>query len=504
MTALRNKSIERPPIVVVLGHVDHGKSSLLDYVRKTNIVATEAGGITQHTAAYEVVHKDKTGALKKITFIDTPGHEAFKAQRQRGASVADIAILVVSAEDGVKAQTKEAVQAIEDADIPYIVAINKIDAPNANVERTVANLIENSIFVEGHGGSTPYIPISAKKGTGIDELLEMILLVASLEELHAEPDVSATGIIIEAHRDAQKGISATFIITNGTLSKGSAVSAGKSCSPVRALYDFKGEHIETASVCAPVTIIGWNELPEVGSEVHTFDKKKDAEAFCAETVETHIDTPVATAISPDDTSEHALVPIVIKADVSGSLDAIAHEIAKIQEEKVDLKIILTGVGPISENDVKRAGGDVRTVIIGFNTSVETEARLSAERVGMTVHTETIIYKLTEWLAALVAQRKPKETVQEVCGQARVLKLFSVVKTKQVLGARVDEGAFHVGDTVTIVRREEEIGHGRIVGLQKDRDQVKQVPTGTEFGGRVDSPTTIATGDTLISYTSVTR
>lgn len=504
MTATQNKSIERPPIVVVLGHVDHGKSSLLDYIRKTNIVASEAGGITQHTAAYEVIHKDKSGASKKITFIDTPGHEAFKAQRQRGASVADIAILVVSAEDGVKAQTKEAVQAIESAGIPFIVAINKIDAPNANVERTVANLIENSIFLEGQGGSTPYLPISAKKGTGIDELLEMILLVASLEELHTQPDVPAEGIVIEAHRDAQKGISATFIITNGHLTKGSAVSAGKSCSPVRAIYDFKGDQVETAEACAPVTIIGWNELPEVGTEVHTFDKKKEAETFCASIQKTPTDTASQTEVPSEDTSEHTLVPIVIKADVSGSLDAIAHEIAKIKEEKVDLKIILTGVGPISENDVKRAGGDARTVIIGFNTSVETEARLSAERIGMTVHTETIIYKLTEWLAALVAERRPKETIQEVRGQARVLKYFSAVKTKQVIGARVDEGAFHVGDTVTIVRREEEIGHGRIVGLQKERDQVKQVPAGTEFGGRIDSPITIATGDTLISYTTVTR
>lgn len=504
MTTNQHNSIERPPIVVVLGHVDHGKSSLLDYIRKTNIVASEAGGITQHTAAYEVVHKDATGTHKKITFIDTPGHEAFRAQRQRGASVADIAILVVSAEDGVKAQTKEAVHAIESAGIPYIVAINKIDAPNANVERTVANLIENSIFLEGHGGSTPYIPISAKKGTGINELLEMILLVASLEELTTQPDGPAEGVVIEAHRDAQKGISATFIITNGHLSKGSAVAAGKSCSPVRAIYDFKGEQIETAEACAPVTIIGWNTLPEVGINVHTFDTKKNAENFCANSVTVHADIPTRATLSPDDTAEHALVPVIIKADVSGSLDAIAHEIAKIQEEKVDLKIILADVGPISENDIKRAGGDARTVIIGFNTSVETEARLSAERIGMAVHTETIIYKLTEWLTELVAERRPKETVQEIRGQARVLKFFSAVKTKQVIGARVDEGAFHVGDTVTIVRRDEEIGTGRIVGLQKDRDQVKQVPVGTEFGGRIDASVTIASGDTLISYTSVTR
>ncbi len=504
MTTPQNNSTERPPIVVVLGHVDHGKSSLLDYIRKTNIVASEAGGITQHTAAYEVIHKDKTGAEKKITFIDTPGHEAFKAQRQRGASVADIAILVVSAEDGVKAQTKEAVQAIQDSGIPFIVAINKIDAPNANIERTVANLIENSIFLEGHGGSVPYIPISAKKGTGVDELLEMILLVASLEELHAEHETPAEGVVIEAHRDPQKGISATFIITNGSLTKGSAVAAGKSCSPVRAIYNFKGEQVDTAQSSAPVTIIGWNDLPDVGAVVHTFDKKKDAETFCAgiETSRTQMRSDEEHA--PDDTSEHTLVPIVIKADVSGSLDAIAHEIAKIHEEKVDLKIILADVGPITENDVKRAGGDARTVIIGFNTHVESEARLSAERVGMTVHTETIIYKLTEWLAALVAGRRPKETVQEVRGKARVLKYFSAVKTKQVIGARVDEGAFHVGDSVTIVRREEEIGTGKILGMQKDREQVKQAPVGTEFGSRIDSPITIATGDTLISYTTVTR
>jgi translation initiation factor IF-2 len=496
------RTIQRPPIVVVLGHVDHGKSSLLDYIRKSNVVAGEAGGITQHTAAYEVVHTDAKGVPQKITFIDTPGHEAFAAQRARGARVADIAILVVSAEDGVKAQTKEAHQAIVGAKIPFVVAINKIDAPNADLDRTVSSLIENGIYLEGFGGSVPFVPISAKRGDGIPALLELILLVTELEELTGNPDVSAEGIIIEAHRDAKKGTSATFIITNGTLSKGMAVAAGACCAPVRVMYDFNEQPIESATFSSPVTITGWNDIPHVGDTVAGFATKKEAEASCVVIrSETTLVKPMQD-IAEDD--ERAILPVVIKADVAGSLDAIAHEIEKIKDERVLIKILRAGVGPIAESDITIAGGDARTVIIGFNTTVESEARFAAERLGMEIHTENIIYRLSEWLGDIVVARRPKQSVQEVHGEAKILRYFSAVKTKQVIGGKVEDGMLKTGDTVAIIRREEEIGTGKIVELQKTREEVKTVDTGTEFGARIDASVTLAVGDRLHSFTMVSR
>lgn len=493
-----NRTTERPPIIVVLGHVDHGKSSLLDYIRKSNVVEKEAGGITQHTAAYEVIHSDKQGAPKKITFIDTPGHEAFKAQRSRGASVADIAILVVSAEDGVKAQTKEAYQAIQDAGIPLCIAVNKIDAPNADQNRTISSLIENGIYPEGYGGSIPMVPISAKRGDGIGELLEIVLLLAEMQQLRAEPDAPAEGVVIEAHRDAQRGISATFIIRNGTLLKGSAIAAGGSCAPVRAIYDFSGAPLETATFSSPVTINGWNDMPEVGENVHMFPKKKDAEQYCATHTVSLQQSKPAVELSEDD--ERSLVPVVIKADAAGSIDAIVHEIEKIHDDGVVLKVLYTGVGPITENDVKIAGGDARAVLIGFNTSVELEARYAAERAGMLIHTENIIYRITEWLADIVTERRPKHTVQDIHGSARILRCFSAVKTKQVVGGKVEDGILKAGDTVSIVRRDEEVGTGKIVELQKNREEIKTADAGTEFGARIDSTVLIAVGDYVRPFT----
>jgi translation initiation factor IF-2 len=275
MTTSTHKA-PRPPVVVVLGHVDHGKSSLLDYIRKANVVAGEAGGITQHTAAYEVIHKDSANKEQKITFIDTPGHEAFSAQRKRGAALADIAILVVSAEDGVKAQTKDALSAIVASNIPYIVAINKIDLPGANVERTLGTLLENEIYVEGRGGTVPCVPISAKTGEGVPELLDMVLLLAEVNQYTGEAKKPAEGIVVESHRDPKRGISATFIIREGTLDVGQAVASSGAYAPVRAILDHAGAQIKTASMCAPVTVIGWSALPSVGEIVVAFEKKKDA------------------------------------------------------------------------------------------------------------------------------------------------------------------------------------------------------------------------------------
>jgi len=281
MTNPTHSRIERPPVVAVLGHIDHGKSTLLDYIRKENTVAEEAGGITQHLSAYEVIHVHE-GTQKKLTFLDTPGHEAFEAQRSRGARVADIAILVVSAEDGVKTQTLEAQKAIAETGIPYVVAINKIDSPKANVEKTIAGLVEHSIFLEGRGGSVPYAAVSAKTGDGVDNLLELIFLVAEMSELTADPQVNASGVVIEAARDPQRGIASTLIIRDGTLRKGMHVAAGEALAPVRIMENGGGERIETATISAPVRITGWTTLPSVGSPFASFTTKKEAEKFSRE------------------------------------------------------------------------------------------------------------------------------------------------------------------------------------------------------------------------------
>jgi len=269
--------IERPPIIVVMGHIDHGKSTLLDYIRKTNVVEGESGGITQHISAYEVHHKDKNGSDHRITFLDTPGHEAFSAMRARGAVLADIAILIVSAEDGIKAQTMEAYNEIKNSKTPFIVAINKIDKPNANPEKVKNELLEKEIYLEGYGGDIPYVEISAKTGQGIPEILDMMLLIAELEELKADTSVNGQGIVIESNVDPKKGISATLVITDGTLKKGMCISAGESISPVRLIENFLGESVPEATFSSPVRITGFNSVPKVGSKFVACASKKEAE-----------------------------------------------------------------------------------------------------------------------------------------------------------------------------------------------------------------------------------
>ncbi len=496
-------TIQRPPVVVVLGHVDHGKSSLLDFIRKTNIVAREAGGITQHTAAYEVVHTTTTGVEKRITFIDTPGHEAFSAQRERGAGIADIAILVVSAEDGVKAQTKEAYKAIVASAIPFIVAINKIDAPNANIERTIASLVENEIYLEGQGGNAPYVSISAKRGDGIPELLELITLLADIAELTGTPSALAHAIVVEAHRDPKKGISATFIIKDGTLSKGMFIASEGAFAPVRAMIDSYGAVVDTATFSSPITVVGWSALPQVGASVSCFLTKKEAEAHALiHTAVVSTKTTVDTEESTDD--ETALIPLIIKADVLGSIDALKHQINKLALDRVKWKILHTDVGNISENDIKRAGGDTRTVIIGFNVRVENGVAEIAERAGITIDTDTIIYKLTERLEALMTSRRPKRMVEEQHGIAKILKTFSQTKSKQIIGARVEEGALKKGDVVTVLRRGEIIGKGKILELQQGKRDVHEVSEGSEFGTKIDATVEIAHGDSIVGFTSVER
>lgn len=488
--------IPRPPVVGIFGHIDHGKSTLLDYIRKTNITEKEAGGITQHISAYEVTHKDEKGELRRITFIDTPGHAAFKAMRVRGARVADIAVLVVSAEDGVKPQTLEALSAILESKTPYIVAINKIDKPNANIERTKQNLLENGVYIEGYGGNIPAVAVSAKTGEGIPALLDMILLVADLENLTGDLKEKAEGVVIESSLDTKKGIVATLIIKKGTLSKGEFVVAGESFAPVRIIENFLGKPIDSATFSSPVRIIGWSSLPSAGESFRTSESKREAEETIRLASEKRKENR-GTDVSP--TEGVVYVPVVIKADVLGSVEAIEHELRKIETEKVKIKIVSEGAGAITENDVKLLTGVEGGIVLGFSVRADGRAVELAERQRVTIQTFDIIYKLTEWMALILLERTPKVEVEEERGSIRILKVFSKTKDKQVIGGKVESGVIALNDRVKIMRRDVEIGRGTIEELQLQKIKAREVEAGNECGLMVEAKVEIAPGDRLHSF-----
>ena len=493
---------QRPPVIVVMGHVDHGKSTLLDYIRKTNIVDAEVGGITQKMSAYEVVHKDKKGIDQKITFLDTPGHAAFGAMRKRGAKVADIAILVVSAEDGVKPQTIEAHKAIEEAKLQYIVAINKIDKPNADVNRTKQNLAENNIFLEGWGGNIPFVPISAKTGEGIPELLDMMLLVAEISELKGDYDASPSGLVIESNMDTKKGLSATIIVKQGIVRQGMTATAGKSLAVIKIMEDFTGKKITEATFSSPIKIIGWNVLPEVGTDFLAFENKKEAEESIRVFEEVIANGQKKPVNGPKPMANN--LPVIIKADRVGSIEGIIHEISKIKNDRIEIKVVTTGVGNVSENDVKGANGRSKSIVLAFNVGIDEGARMLADRDGIEVKNFDIIYKLSEWLAERLLATAPKVETEEITGVAKILKFFSKEKDKQVTGMRVESGSIFVGDTIKIVRRENEIGTGKIRELQEQKKKVGEVPNGHECGVLIESKVEVAPGDKISCFKIVQK
>lgn len=493
MATQKQKEIERQPIVAVMGHIDHGKSTLLDYIRKSNITLSEAGGITQHISAYEVTHKNKAGLEKKITFLDTPGHEAFKAMRSRGASVADIAILVVAADDGVKAQTLEALDSIQKANTPFIVAINKIDKPGANIERTKQNLAENNIFVEGYGGHISWVPISAKTGEGVDELLEIILLSAEIEEYKADETKDASGVVIESSLDKKRGIGATLIIKDGVLKSGMYVLAEDCLSPVRIMEDFLGKNIKEAGPGTPIRITGFNKLPATGALFQSFHSKKEAETNASLYSPSH-------AGNNTHTTKDTILPIIIKADVSGLLEAIEHELQKVETEKVGLKILHKGTGDISENDIKTASAATGSIVVGFNVKIESMAKDMAERFKIEIGTFKIIYELVDWIKEKIEERTPTEQVEESLGKAKVLRTFSKTKDKQVLGGRLNSGEIKVGDRVKILRRESEIAKGKVIEIQVNKLPAQKVSgEGSEFGTKIETSIEMAPGDYVESF-----
>ena len=481
--------VARPPVIAVMGHVDHGKSSLLDYIRKASVVAGEAGGITQHVAAYIAEHGGR-----HITFLDTPGHAAFKALRERGAQAADIAILVVAADEGVMPQTLEALAAITEAKIPYVVAITKIDKNNADVERAKSSMLEHGIYLEGLGGEIPYAPISSKSGEGVSELLDLVLLAADLAELTGDPEAPAEGYVLEATQDPKRGATATLIVKDGTLTTGSFVVAGDAYAPVRYIEDFRGARVEGVGPSEPARIAGFSSLPSAGGLFSIVKSKKAAEALAKTTASQSIERTAAT-------EGVAELTLVVKADVAGSLDAIRHELAKVTHERAAVRIVSEGVGAVSENDVKTARSAGAT-IIAFNTSVEAVARDLALRDSVAIEPFTIIYELTEKVGELLRAKAPTIEVERELGRAKVVAVFSTSAKKQVIGANLTSGAFALGQMVKLLRGGEEgaeIARGKVVNLQLQRADVKEVRTEGNFGIEIEAREDAKPGDELVTF-----
>ncbi len=498
MSATHNSKIVRAPVVTVMGHIDHGKSTLLDYIRKTKVVDTEAGGITQHISAYEVEHVGEDGKPRKITFLDTPGHEAFQHLRSRGSSAADLAILVVAADDGVKPQTLEALEAIKGAGIPYLVAITKIDKSNADIERTKSSLLEHGVYLEGLGGSVPYVPVSNKTGEGVPALLDLLLLASDLEELTGDPEEAASGIVIESRCDPKRGISATLIIKNGSLKSGQCVVAGDTFAPLRIMEDFQGNSVEYATFSSPLMVVGFSANPPVGVQFVTVHSKKEAQALVkARSVERksreHFD---------EEDEERFVLPVVLKSDVEGSLDALKHELRKIEDERTRIHVIHEGVGAVAEGDVKLASGNKNALILGFNVSVDAAANEVAERLGVEIATFSIIYDLADWLPTALAARRPKVRSEKQLGAAKVLKTFSYSKKAQTIGCRVEEGTLTVKDRVMLLHNDEEAGHGRIASMKSGMSEARNVSAPDDCGVVLDMQLKQEPvfGDMLIAFT----
>jgi translation initiation factor IF-2 len=492
---------ERPPIVVVMGHVDHGKTSLLDRIRKTDVARKEKGGITQHIGASQV----ELPSGKKITFLDTPGHEAFTTLRARGAKVADIAVLVVASDDGVMPQTIEAINHAKDAGIPIIVAINKIDLPQANPERVLRELSEHGLIPEDWGGDTPVVQVSAKTGQGIDELLEMITLVAELEELKANPKGKTKAVIIETKLDPKRGPVATAIVQNGTLKVGDIFVAGATYGRVRAMIDDKGRRLKEAPPGTPVEILGFEELPEPGDILIVVDDEKTARTLAEQRKRQKEQEKLkGTALRLEDiyekiqSGELKELKIVLKADTIGSIEALKKAFEELSTDKVKVSIIHSGVGAISESDIMLAKAS-GAIVIGFNTRPNPAARKLLEEEKVDVRTYGVIYDAVEDVKKALEGLLEPEKVEEVIGQAEVKATFKIKKVGTVAGCYVLDGKLVRGAKARLIREGVVIYDGEIEGLKRFKEDVKEVPKGFECGVKLKDFNDIKVGDIIECY-----
>lgn len=474
----------RPPIVTILGHVDHGKTSLLDFIRKSAVAAKEHGGITQAIGAYQVEHEGKT-----ITFIDTPGHAAFEKMRSRGAKVADVAVLVVAVDDGIMPQTVEAIKHILEAKVPMIVAVNKVDLPGIDLkvqmEKIKRQLSDNKVLVEEYGGDVPIVQVSAKSGAGVPDLLENILLVAEIHELKGDSQAPISGVIIESRMDKFKGAVATVLVRNGTLKKGAQITVGGVTCKVRGMFDFSQRSLDQAGPSVPVEVLGWEGIPSVG-------------AALGDEAQVTIKNAVQTLLEKLGAADKIILNVIVRADKQGSLEAIETALEKFNEEEQHIRVLAGGTGDILESDIDQAAA-TSAIVVGFNVQMTPTARRMSEAAGVLVRTYNIIYELIDEIEEVVEGMLKVGALEEVFGRAQIIAEFPYGKGDKIAGCRVLEGAISKGPKVRVVRGEDIIGEGKIKSLKKVREEVTKVEKGQECGIMFDPVIEFEAGDLVESY-----
>jgi translation initiation factor IF-2 len=497
--------IPRPPVVTILGHVDHGKTSLLDAVRSTSVATGEAGGITQHISAYQVIH-DK----RSITFLDTPGHAAFTAMRSRGAQGADIVILVIAADDGVMPQTKEALAHAKAAKVPMIVALNKIDKPNANPERVKQQLAEEGLIPDDWDGDTMVVPVSATQQKGLEDLLEAILLLADNTEILANPEGLVIGTVIEAERDKARGVVATLLVQNGSLKAGDVLVAGTSHGRIRAMFDYLGENIEEAKPSTPISVMGLNNVPQAGDLVRVVDSEKEARVIVSEREQRKKDAgaKVAKVVTLERIFEQFQegkareLRLIVKADVQGSLEPIISSLngisASDEEGQINVNILHSGTGNIGKNDITLAAAS-QAIVMGFNVTADEGARKTAEQEGVSIRFYDIIYRLTEDVEKALKGMLTPEEKEVVTGQAEVRAIFKIPKIGKIAGCRVSEGEIRRNGFIRVIRADENLFEGEVSSLKHEKDDVREVRSGFECGIGVKGFEDFQEGDILEGF-----
>ncbi|MFZ5818461.1 MAG: translation initiation factor IF-2 [Chloroflexota bacterium] len=494
------KLVNRAPVVTILGHVDHGKTSLLDVIRQTNVAGGEAGGITQHIGAYQVEMKGRA-----ITFLDTPGHAAFTAMRARGAQGADVVILVVAADDGVMPQTKEAIAHAKAARVPIIVALNKMDKANANPDRVKQQLAEQELVPDDWGGNTMVIPVSAKQKQGIDDLLEAILLVADNTDIRANPGGRIIGTVIEAEVDKTKGVVATLLVQNGTLQAGDIVVAGAAYGRLRALFDFRGKPVKKAGPSMPVGVMGLNDVPAAGDLFRVVKSDKEARDIVDQRLEAQKQKKQASKkASLEDlfaayqAGEAKELSLIVKADVQGSLEPIMSEVEKLGKGEIGVKVLYAETGNVGENDVMLASAS-KAIIIGFSVQADVAARRLAEAEGVSIRLYDIIYRMTEDIEkALKGMLEPVVT-EKVIGRAEVLAVFPISKVGKIAGCRVREGELRRNAKVRLLRNGDILFEGEMSSLKHEKEDVREMRTGFECGVGLRNFHNLEVGDEIVCY-----
>lgn len=491
---------ERPPVITIMGHVDHGKTTLLDTIRKTNVVAGEAGGITQHIGAYQIIYKDKP-----ITFIDTPGHAAFTEMRARGASITDIVIIIVAADDGVMPQTREAIDHAKAAGVPIVVAVNKIDKPNANPERVLTEMSQNGVTPDTWGGDTLFVNISAKTGEGIDELLDNLLLIAEMQELKANPNRYASGTVIESKMDKSLGVVSTILIQNGTLRLGDAIVVGNNAGKVRTLKNDKGENLVEATPSMPVSITGISDSPSAGDKFMAFESEKKAKAIAEERklAAKKKNANNGGSVSLDDLfnrieAGEKEINVVLKADVKGSEEAVKNSLLKLDVEGIRVNVIRSSIGAITESDVVLAAAS-KAIIIGFNIRPNNKIVEYAKEKGVDIRLYNIIYKVVEEMEAAMKGKLEPIFEEKVLGQAEVRKLFKFSKVGTIAGSYITSGIIRRDAKARVIRDGVVIYDGNINSIAREKDQVKEVKQGIECGITIENYNDIKEGDIIEAY-----